>query len=157
MKRIATVLVIGLYTLTIGAQNRMHSLENSKKLALASNKLILVDFWATWCEPCKKMDADTWSKNEVKDLMDNFVSVKIDIDEEKSIATKYGVRSIPSIFIIDANGKVIYNGLGYKDKVKTARLLEKYAIKKDENNAAKWHEKLNDKDKSIAALILKEK
>lgn len=131
MKRIAILLVIGLYTLTIGAQNWMHSFEESKKLALASNKLILVDFWATWCGPCKKMDADTWNQNEVKDLMGNFVSVKIDIDEEKSLATKYGIRSIPNIFIMDANGKVIYSGLGYKDKTKIARLLEKYSVKTD--------------------------
>jgi len=126
MKKTITIVVIVFFTITINAQNWMHSLEDAKKTALASNKLILVDFWASWCGPCRKMDLNTWSRKEVTDLMQNFVPLKIDIDSHRSIAKHYGVRGIPNVFIIDANGKVIYSGVGYRNKSQMAKTLTDY-------------------------------
>ncbi len=126
MKKIITVLLIVLYATTINAQNWMHSLEDAKKMALVSNKLIVVDFWALWCGPCRKMDKDTWDKKEVAEQLHNFVPVKIDVDAHKSIAKKYGVRGIPNILILDANGKIIYNSVGYQDKKQMAKTLKEY-------------------------------
>ena len=77
------------------------SLEEARKLALATNKIIIVDFWATWCGPCKKMDKDTWSNDKVKLALDDFIFVKIDIDRERDIASKYDVNSIPNVFFLD--------------------------------------------------------
>lgn len=113
---------------TINASNWMTSLEDAKKLAVATNKLILVDFWATWCGPCIKMDSESWNKEDVKELMRNYVSVKIDIDSNRDLAQKYGVRGIPFIFIMDANGEVIYQEMSYKDKNEVKKLLKKYAL-----------------------------
>lgn len=126
MKKTITIVVIVFFAITMNAQNWMHSLEGAKKTALASNKLILVDFWATWCGPCRKMDSNTWSKKEVTDLMQNFVPLKIDVDEHKSIAKSYGVRGIPNVLILDANGKVIYSGVGYRNKSQMVETLTDY-------------------------------
>ncbi|MBQ0768369.1 MAG: thioredoxin family protein, partial [Bizionia sp.] len=113
---------------TLKADNWLSSFEDAKKIALATNKLVLVDFWASWCGPCKRMDAESWNKDEVKVLMNNYVAVKIDLDINKSLALKYGVKGIPYVFIMDGNGKVIYEQMGYKRKSEVMELLKTYAL-----------------------------
>ena len=112
----------------VKADNWLYSLEDAKKMAIATNKLILVDFWASWCGPCKKMDSESWSKDEIKEVMDNYVTVQIDIDKYREIAKKYNVRGIPYVFIMDANGQVIYERMSYMTKGQVKKLLNKYAL-----------------------------
>jgi len=109
------------------ATNWTTSYKNAQKLAAATNKFIVVDFWATWCGPCKKMDAEAWSSSEVSALMTNFIPLKIDIDTERDIAFKYSIRSIPDVFIMDANGEIIYHNIGYMSKAQVINLLKKYS------------------------------
>lgn len=104
------------------------SLEEARKLALATNKIIIVDFWATWCGPCKKMDKDTWSNDKVKLALEDFIFVKIDIDREREIASKYDVSSIPNVFFLDGNGVEINSFVGYKDADEIMKDLDNYAI-----------------------------
>lgn len=129
MKRICFVLFFVFISInTVKADKWLNSFEDAKKLAIVSDKLVLVDFWANWCGPCKIMDSESWSKEEVKLLMDNYIPVKIDIDTNKSLAQKYGVKGIPYIFIMDGNGMVIYNEMSYKRKSQVIALLKKYAL-----------------------------
>jgi len=111
------------------ATNWITSYESAKKLAAATNKLIIVDFWATWCGPCKKMDSESWSDSGVKELMSNFIPLKIDIDFNRNLALKYDIRSIPDVFIMDANGEIIYHNIGYMSKLQLIKLLKKYSYK----------------------------
>jgi len=127
-KQISFFLFLLMVSNAIQSQNWLHSLEDAKKKAIIENKLILVDFWATWCGPCNKMDSSTWSNTEVKSLMLNFIPVKIDLDSNRALANKYDVRAIPYVLILDANGKVIYDKVGYKDKIKMLKVLKKYAL-----------------------------
>jgi len=112
----------------VKADNWLYSLEDAKKMAIATNKLILVDFWAFWCGPCKKMDAESWSKDEIKEIMNNYVSVKIDIDIHKDVARKYNVQGIPYIFIMDPNGEVVYHQMSYLNINELKQLLVKYSL-----------------------------
>lgn len=123
-----TFILVLLFSINSNATNWITSLENAKKLSIATNKMIVVDFWATWCGPCTKMDRETWSDEEISELMLNFIPVKIDLDANKSLARKYDVKGIPYVFILDPNGEIIYSSIGFKDKITLKKILEKYAL-----------------------------
>lgn len=110
------------------ASNWLTSLEEAKKMVIATDKLILVDFWASWCGPCNRMDFESWGQADVKLLMDDYVPVRIDIDTNKSLAREYDVQGIPYVFILDGNGKIIYKQMSYKSKNDVMKLLTKYAL-----------------------------
>ncbi len=131
MKKVPHILIAIAFLLisnNIKASNWLYSLEDAQKLAIATNKLILVDFWASWCGPCKQMDSESWSKDEVKAVMDKYIPVQIDVDIHKNIARKYGVKGIPFVFIMDANGEVVYKQMSYMGKSQVIKLLDKYAL-----------------------------
>lgn len=109
----------------------------AQSTAKASNKLILIDFWATWCGPCKKMDMEVWSTEEAQKIKQNFIPVKIDIDSERAIASQYNIRSIPNLILMDYKGRVIHSYVGYSSK---SDLLD--FIKNIPANASTLNEKL---------------
>ena len=77
------------------------------------NKIILVDFWAAWCAPCRMMAPIL---NEMAaELPDNYFVGKIDIEQNRAIAQRYGIRGIPT-FIIFKDGKVAKTIVGVKSK-----------------------------------------
>lgn len=129
MKRFFLILIVYVITFSsANAQQWITSFENAQKLAIATNKLILIDFWATWCRPCLAMDSNTWSKDEVKVLMNNYVPLKIDIDNNRTIAGRYSANRIPYVVIIDPNGEIVYDESGYKDKAQMIRILKRYSV-----------------------------
>src|SRR5262249_29191052 len=81
------------------------SLEAGEQLAARTNRLVLVHFWAPWCQPCVKLDADVLSQTEtVRALEANFVMVKLNVDESPATARLYGVSSLPTDVIVTPNG-----------------------------------------------------
>ena len=71
--------------------------ENFETEVLKSSKLILVDFWAEWCGPCKQLEPIL---EEISNEMgDQVIFTKHNIDEQPNMPTKYGVRGIPTMLI----------------------------------------------------------
>ncbi len=77
------------------------------------NRLVLVDFWATWCAPCKMMLPIL---NDVTEAADGkFFVAKVDVDQNPKLAQKYGVRSIPTL-VAFKDGKEVGRYVGVKTK-----------------------------------------
>lgn len=128
MKKLLFAMLFVLIAQQTYATQWMTSFEEAKKMSIATNKLILIDFWATWCGPCKRMESDTWSKPEVQKLLNNYIPLKIDIDVFRKVSNKYSANRIPYILIVDASGEVVFNETGYKDKNQMIKVLDRYAI-----------------------------
>jgi len=118
LNRILLTITVLTFAMTLHGQNPfwLDDLKYAKTLAQSNKKLILVDFWATWCGPCRQMDADVWKTEEAAKIKENFVSVKIDIDAERSLAANYSVKSIPMLILMDHKGEVLHTYVGYKGK-----------------------------------------
>ncbi len=95
----------------------MHSaikeLSDNNFAAMVKNGVTLVDFWASWCMPCKMMAPVL---NEVaEELGDKAKIAKLDVESNRSSSAKYGVRNIPTM-ILFKNGKEVNRFVGVKTK-----------------------------------------
>lgn len=89
------------------------SYKEASAVARASGKPMLMDFTAPWCKPCQAMEQVFWVRNDIIELSDRFVCVKIDFDDNKSLAYKYGIRAIPNILITDSWGLLLFAERGF--------------------------------------------
>lgn len=88
-------------------------LEKAKK----EKKIIFFDAYATWCGPCKQMDAETYKDQAVADFYNtNFINVKYDMEKGEGImlAQQFGVTAYPSLLFINAEGEMLHKGLGFQ-------------------------------------------
>lgn len=91
--------------------------EQAKAQAKKERKLIFVDAYAVWCGPCKMMDRNTFSNNNVADFFNsNFINLKMDVEKGvgPAFANEYRINAMPTLIFLDYNGKVVVKKLGYK-------------------------------------------
>jgi thioredoxin 1 len=91
--------------------------------AETSSNLVLVDFWAPWCGPCK-MIAPVLEELD-SELGDKVKIVKLDVDENQETAGKYGVMSIPTLLLLK-DGEVVDKVVGFQPKEALAGVLQKH-------------------------------
>ncbi len=83
------------------------------KDVIKSDKPVLVDFYATWCGPCKQLSPIV---NQVKNELGGKMKViKVDVDKKKAVSNKYKIKSLPTLAIFQ-NGKIIWRESGLKTK-----------------------------------------
>lgn len=81
--------------------------------AKSENKPMYVDFYATWCPPCKMMEQSTFvDPNVVNALNNQFVAIKIDVDKHQELALKYGARAIPHHVVMTPAGEILHQFKG---------------------------------------------
>jgi cell division septation protein DedD len=98
------------------------SLTTAKQLAAAEGKNIFLEFYASWCVPCKWMEETTLSDENVQNyLSENYIALRIDIDDFDGYAVKqhYGIKVLPSILIVDSKGFTLER----KEQSMTAKML----------------------------------
>ncbi len=91
---------------------------------IQSERPVLIDFFATWCQPCKVQSSVL---NSVKEQVgDKARIVKIDVDQFPSIASENGVRGVPTLAIFK-NGELLWKESGVHDVNSLVGLLERYS------------------------------
>ena len=95
--------------------------ESFKKNVLESTQPVLVDFWAPWCGPCRMVAPIV--EELAKEYSAKAKFAKVNVDESPTVASSYGIMSIPTI-IIFKGGKPAEQIIGYKPKNELKKLLD---------------------------------
>lgn len=95
--------------------------ETFEQEALQSDIPVLVDFWATWCGPCKMIAPIV---KEIADEYDGKILVgKVNVDEEPDLTMQYNVSSIPTLMVFK-NGQLVNKAVGYREKDEILKMLK---------------------------------
>ena len=93
---------------------------NFHEEVLASDKPVLLDFWAPWCGPCRAVVPIV---EEIAEERSDIKVVKINVDEEQELAREYRIMSIPTLMVVK-NGQVVKKSSGAKPKAKILEMLQ---------------------------------
>lgn len=85
-----------------------------------NNGLVLVDFWASWCGPCRMLSPIV---DEIAEERNDIKVCKINVDEEQALAAKFGIMSIPTL-ILFKNGNIINKVIGVQPKTALLEMIE---------------------------------
>ena len=90
-----------------------------EELVLKSEKTVLLDFWASWCGPCRMVSPIV---DEIADENPQITVGKINVDEQPELAASFSIMSIPALFVIK-QGKIANQIIGYRPKEEILNML----------------------------------
>ena len=93
--------------------------QNFEQEVLQSEKPVLLDFWASWCGPCRMVAPIL---DEIAQERPDIKVVKVNVDEEPGLASRYGIMSIPTLMVV-RGGRVVNQALGARPKNGILELL----------------------------------
>lgn len=96
--------------------------KNFDEIVVKSDKPVLVDFWAEWCGPCRIIGPTV--EELAKEFEGKAIVGKVNVDENLSVASKYGIRNIPTLLIFKG-GQVVDKHVGVASKNVLAEKLNK--------------------------------
>ena len=93
--------------------------KNFESAVMSQDKLVLLDFWATWCGPCQMIAPIV---SEIAEENPDIGVGKVNVDEEPELASKFGVMSIPTLVVMK-DGEVVNQAVGVRPKAQILQLL----------------------------------
>ena len=93
--------------------------DNFNEEVLKSDKPVLIDFWASWCGPCRMIAPIV---EEIASERSDIKVAKINVDDEPKLASQFGVMSIPTLVVMK-NGEVVNQAVGVRPKAQILQLL----------------------------------
>jgi thioredoxin 1 len=96
--------------------------DNAKEL-IAGEKLVVIDFWATWCGPCQRMSPIV--EELAQEYEGKAVIGKYNVDEGDDLVAEYGIRNIPVLLFIKG-GELVHKIVGAAPKAQVAEQIEKF-------------------------------
>ena len=96
------------------------TIDNFDKEVLKSDKKVLIDFWASWCGPCKMIGPVV---EEIAENNSDIKVVKVNVDEQGELAAQYQIMSIPTLIVID-KGEIANKSVGLISKSQIEELIK---------------------------------
>lgn len=94
--------------------------DNYDDIVIRGEKKVLLDFWASWCGPCKMVSPIV---EEIAEQRSDIVVGKVNVDEEMELAMEFGVASIPTLVVL-CGGETLNKAIGYMPKEEILALVD---------------------------------